>query len=133
MEKNIQLVEKIIQIIKDEPSNATGEYIAGQTIEVVYYYEKIPAGNVTIRYITKVRTTEGNVVEVQLENPMVLEGFVGENFTTSRIEIEGYSADKTEIEPPSEGTFKIDAQELKYYYTKPTSLGVEVQYLKRYN
>ncbi len=114
---------------KDEPTNATGEYVAGQTIEVVYYYEKISAGNVTIRYITKITTSEGNTVEVQLKNPVVLEGYVGETFTSNRIEIEGYSADKSEAEPPSEGTFKEESQELKYYYTKPTSLGVEVQYL----
>ena len=35
----------------------------------------------------------------------------------------------TETDPPAEGTFTKDSQELKYYYTKPTSLGVEVQYL----
>lgn len=114
---------------KEEPTNATGEYIAGQTIEVIYYYERIPAGNVTVRYVTKVSTTEGNVVEVQLENPTVLEGYVGEKFTASRIEISGYYADSTETDPPAEGTFTKDSQELKYYYTKPTSLGVEVQYL----
>ena len=114
---------------KEEPTNATGEYVAGQTIEVIYYYERIPAGNVTVRYVTKVSTSEGNVVEVQLENPTVLEGYVGEKFTTSRIEIPGYYADSTETDPPAEGTFTKESQELKYYYTKPTSLGVEVQYL----
>ena len=114
---------------KDEPANATGYYQAGEIIEILYYYEKIPAGDVIIRYVKKVTNSEGNTVEVQLENPIVLEGYVGEKFTSSRIEIEDYFADPTEQDPPSEGVFTLEAQEFKYYYTKPESGGVEVQYL----
>ena len=119
--------------LKDEPTNAEGTY-TDETQEVIYYYEKILAGEVTIRYVKEITLPDGTNTDVQLETSKVLQGYVGETFETERIEIPTYFQDETKQEPSGTGTFTKDAQEIKYYYRKTRSAGVEVRYIeKEYN
>lgn len=111
---------------KGEPSNANG-YFTEDAQEVVYYYEKIPAGTVTVRYVKKESTENGDVL-VQLASPVILNGYVGDTFTTERITIDGYQIDTEEAEPSGTGTFSAEAQEIIYYYAKPVSGNVIVEY-----
>ena len=62
-----------------EPANASGEFIETEIV-VRYVYEKIPA-EVLVEYVDK----DGNVLETQTVN-----GFVGEDYTTTRKEFDGY-------------------------------------------
>ena len=115
-------------VLRGEPENATG-YFTEDPIEVIYYYERIDAGKVTVRYVREQTLENGSTVEIQLISSIVLTGYVGEEFTTSRIDIDTYSRDETKPEPSGTGVFTAEDQEIKYYYTKPASAGVEVQYL----
>ena len=120
-------------VLKGEPENATGVYTE-EPIEVLYYYEKIVSGEVTVRYVKEQTLPDGTKTDIQLDSSIVLQGYVGEEFTTYRKDIPTYSKDESKPEPSGTGTFTKEAQEIKYYYTKPESAGVEVQYLtKLYN
>ena len=119
----------IISKIRPEPSNTLG-YISEEPIEVNYYYERIEAGDVIIRYVRKY-TPNGaeEPVEIQILSPIVLKGYIGEQYTTSRINIEGYSPDVAENEPTGTGIFTEEEQIVTYYYTKPEEGMVTVKYV----
>ena len=122
------------------PSNATGNMKA-DTIEVIYYYEKIPAG-ITVKYLEKVTNENGEVVGVEIEGVTdeVKEGYVGENYETSRKTI----TDFIPAEPPAvpsgsqnviyvektsnsqNGQFTENSVEIVYWYEKQFYITTDV-------
>ena len=122
------------------PSNATGKMKA-DTIEVIYYYEKIPAG-VTVKHLEKVTNENGEIVGVEIEGVTdeVKEGYVGENYETSRKTI----TDFIPAEPPAvpsgsqnviyvektsnsqNGQFTENSVEIVYWYEKQFYITTDV-------
>ena len=111
------------------------------TIEVIYYYEKIPAG-ITVKYLEKVTNENGEVVGVEIEGVTdeVKEGYVGENYETSRKTI----TDFIPAEPPAvpsgsqnviyvektsnsqNGQFTENSVEIVYWYEKQFYITTDV-------
>lgn len=116
--------------LKEEPQNAKGEF-SDDVQEVIYYYEKILSGEVTIRYVKELELPDGSIVDAQLETSKVIQGYVGEDFETERIDIPTYNKDETKVEPSGKGIFTKEPQEIKYYYKKSKSAGVEVRYIEK--
>lgn len=126
LESNIYIPSKLMP----DTENTTGLF-TDEPIEVNYYYEKIPGGKVTVRYVRKQILSDGGIVEIQLASPVILNGYVGEKFTTTKMDIDGYSIDTSETLPSETGTFTTEEQVITYYYAKPETGTVTIRYVEK--
>lgn len=95
--------------------------------EVVYIYKKIPA-KVIVRYLEKDETEEDDSDNKVLRIEEVIEGYVGDSYTTERQVIENYRA--TEPEPSNkEGEMTQEDIYVTYYYEKIPSGILTVKYV----
>ncbi len=105
----------LVKVIGNENGNMTED-----TIEVIYVYSRM-TGEVIVKYLEK-------ETEKELEVGIKIEGYVGENYETSRKVIEDYKA--ADPEPTNKtGNIKIDQTEVIYYYEKIPSGKVIVKYI----
>ncbi|MBO5477540.1 MAG: MucBP domain-containing protein [Clostridia bacterium] len=84
--------------------------MAVETIEVVYYYQKVEA-QVIVKYVDE-KTGE------DIADKEFLGGYVGDEYTTSSKEIEGYELLENKLPENSEGKFEEETIEVVYYYSK---------------
>ena len=96
-------------------------------IEVTYIYKKIPA-KVIVQYLEKDETPEDNSDNKVLAEEETIEGYSGDEYTTTRKEIENYQA--TDPEPEnSKGTMTREDIYVIYYYERKPSGIVTVKYV----
>ena len=84
--------------------------MAAETIEVVYYYQKVEA-QVIVKHLDE-KTGE------EIADKDFLGGYVGEEYETSSKEIEGYELVEKKIPANKEGQFTEETIEVIYYYSK---------------
>ena len=110
--------------LDEEPTNASGT-ISGKNVVVTYKYKSngdIPVvkGSVTIKYVDE----DGN----KLDNDETITGNVGDKYTTSEKEIEGYVLVKTPTN--AKGTYTEDDITVTYVYKEkgdtPTKKGTVI-------
>ena len=128
---NYETERKVIEYYKKaepEPENANGEMVDG-TIYVTYYYEKIPAGKVVVKYLdidTKEEITykdENNEISTY---GYELEGFLGDDYTTETKEIPYYELVEEKLPQNKEGKYLENDQLVVYYYKKMLfNIGIE--------
>ncbi|MFS7404464.1 MucBP domain-containing protein [Carnobacterium maltaromaticum] len=94
---------------KEVKGNTIGTF-TNQEQEVTYVYTKnlVKASPVTVYYVD----TEGT----KLSSDVLLEGNVGDSYTTEQKELDGYAF--KEIKGNATGTFTNEEQEVTYVYTK---------------
>ena len=132
--------------VEDEDGNITPENSNGKmkadTIEVIYYYEKIPAG-VTVKHLEKITKPNGEVEGIAIEgvDDEFLPGFVGREYETARKDIDNYvSAEPPELDDDvenviyiakdkdsEEGTYTEDSVEIVYWYERQFKITTEVK------
>ena len=81
-----------------------------ETIEVVYYYQKVEA-QVIVKHVDE--STGEEIAEKDF-----LGGYVGDEYETSSKEIEGYELVEKKIPENKEGQFTEETIEVIYYYSK---------------
>ena len=96
-------------------------------IEVTYIYKKIPA-KVIVQYLEKDETPEDNSDNKVLAEEKTIEGYSGDEYTTTRKEIENYQAADPEPEN-SKGTMTREDIYVIYYYERKPSGIVTVKYV----
>ena len=96
-------------------------------IEVTYIYKKIPA-KVIVQYLEKDETPEDNSDNKVLAEEETIEGYSGDEYTTTRKEIENYQAADPEPEN-AEGTMTREDIYVTYYYERKPSGIVTVKYV----
>ena len=110
----------------EEPQDKTGIYTE-QAQEKIYYYAKNT--KVTVKYLEKDATLDNISDNVVVSDEIVIEGYEGKEYTTTKKEVEGYtfieSTDNTTGQMPREESIVI------YYYAKNTQ--VNVKYLEQDN
>ena len=98
-----------------------------EAIEVTYIYKKIPA-KVIVRYLEKDNTQEDDSDNKELYPEEILEGFVGDSYTTNRKTITNYRG--AEPEPSNkEGKMTKEDTYVIYYYEKIPSGTVTAKYV----
>ena len=103
-----------------------------EQIIVIYVYEKIPA-KVIVKHLEKViieveGEEEAKVEEKEILPEEIIEGYVGDNYTTERKVIVNYRA--AEPEPENKiGKMTEEPIEVKYYYEKVPSGIITVKYV----
>ncbi len=102
-----------------DTENTTGEYKEG-TIEVIYYYERIPA-----KVIIKYEDEEGKDI---LEEKVV-EGYINEEYETKAEEIEGYEL--VDVIGQESGVMTEDDIVIIYVYKHIEAGGVRVEYIDK--
>ena len=100
----------------------TSGTITEDTIEVTYYYIRINAGGVVVRYVDE----EGN----SIADPVIISGKVGDPYKTTQKDIENYEFIRIDGQP--EGELTKDKIEVTYIYSKIPAK-VIVQYLEKDN
>lgn len=102
-----------------EPENKKG-ILGKEDIYVIYYYEKIPSGTVTIKYVDKdtkeeILYKDENTGEYKTYQEKK-QGYSGEKYTIEQKQIPYYNL----VEAPTnkEGTFTEEDMEVVYYYQK---------------
>lgn len=122
------------------PSNSEGTMKA-DTIEVIYYYEKIPAGMI-VKHLEKIVNEDGTVEGIAIEGieDEYIDGALGEDYLTTRKTIEDYiPAEAPELdnemenivyvdgtETEKEVTFEENVIEVVYWYEKQFYITTEV-------
>ena len=90
------------------PDNAKGEITKEET-EVIYYYERIPSGTITVKYVD-IETEE------EIADKVEIKGFIGEEYKTEEKEILYYMVvNSTEN---TEGKLTEENNTVIYYYRK---------------
>ena len=119
----------------EEPENANGKMIkdpkTNNTIYVTYYYEKIPSGKITVKYLDKetgeeiTRTikpgepgNEEGKEDLKTTYAEELQGYVGERYETKEKEIPYYKYLEELAPTNKEGLYKEDNDTVIYYYQK---------------
>ena len=98
-----------------------------EAIEVTYIYKRIPA-KVIVKYLEKDNTQEDDSDNKELYSEEILEGFVGDNYTTNRKTITNYRA--AEPEPSNkEGKMTKEDTYVIYYYEKIPSGTITAKYV----
>lgn len=98
-----------------EPTNASGK-MTEKTIEVIYYYERIPSGIVNVKYVdleTEKEITHGENNEVY---GYQISGFVGDKYEAKQLEIPYYTFVKSTDN--KEGILTEVGDTILYYYRK---------------
>lgn len=98
---------------KEVQGNPTGQFSA-QAQTVVYIYTKDEVISVTGTVIVKYEDDKGNT----LSDSLIKSGTVGENYTTEKKDIKGYTF--KEVKGNKAGAFTEDTQFITYIYTKDT-------------
>ena len=100
-----------------EPENAKGK-LARETTYVTYYYEKIPSGKITVKYVD-IDTNE-EIIEKIENKPYGYEisGYVGEKYQTEEKNIPYYEYIKEKEPTNKEGIYQIEDDTIIYYYRK---------------
>ncbi len=116
------------QKAEPEPENASGT-MTKEPIIVIYYYEKIPSGKITVKYIeyeTKQEITYQDENNEKKPYTYEISGYVGEKYETSEKEILYYEYLRN-LEPSNKtGIYKQDDDTVIYYYRKLSfNMGVE--------
>jgi len=110
-----------------ESTNNTSGAMTKEEIEVIYYYA--PNTKVHISYLEKDNTPEDNSDNQVLAPKQTIGGYVGKDYETNQIEIEGYTF--IESTNNTSGTMIEEEIEVIYYYAKNTK--VIVKYLEQDN
>lgn len=121
--QNYKTQRKVItnyQKAEPEPANETG-IMTKDIIEVVYYYQKIPSGKVTVKYVD-VNTKEeisyldenGKTQKYNYE----ISGYVGEKYETKEKEIPYYQYQENLQTMQKEGYYTQNNETIIYYYRK---------------
>ena len=98
----------------EEPENAEGK-MTSNTIEVIYYYERIPSGTVEIKHIDI--DTDKEIIKNGKETyGYQITGYVGDSYETKEEEIPYYELVK--IPENAKGTLTQDNDTVIYYYKK---------------
>lgn len=105
---------ELYTFIKD--SGNTKGIMINEGTDVIYYYAY--NSNITIKYYDEYTKKE-------IEDPQIIEGYEGKEYTLEPKEIEGYKL--IEIDNP-EGTIERDGTEVKYYYAKEITLTIKYIY-----
>ena len=116
------------QKAEPEPTNANGS-MTKESITVTYYYEKIPSGKITVKYVEYETKQEITYLDEEGERkPYTYEmsGYVGEKYETSEKEIAYYEYMK-HLEPSNKtGVYTQDDDTVVYYYRKlPFNMAIE--------
>lgn len=95
------------------PKNAMGKYVKGNQV-VTYYYQavnqpKLENGTVTTHFIDEATGKD-------LHKTVSQSGRVGDDYTTSAINIEGYALDEQKLPKNANGHFAKAVQTVTYYY-----------------
>jgi len=111
-----------------EPTNSRGT-MTKDTIYVIYYYERIPSGTITVKYVDIETKEEIPYIDENGEEKTYreeLRGYVGERYTTHEKDIPGYEYVKELVPANKEGYFTEDNDIVIYYYRKlPFNMAVE--------
>ena len=104
-----------------EPSNKEGKMTKEDTY-VIYYYEKIPSGTVTAKYVDietkeEILYKEEETGEYKTYREQ-MKGYVGENYQTEAKEIPYYNLVENLIPTNKEGKYTQEDIEVTYYYRK---------------
>ena len=104
-----------------EPSNKEGK-MTKDDIYVIYYYEKIPSGTVTVKYVDietkeEILYKEEETGEYKTYREQ-MKGYVGENYQTEAKQIPYYNLVETLIPTNKEGKYTQEDIEVTYYYRK---------------
>ncbi len=118
----------------NEPENSSGKMERNNennTIYVTYYYEKIPSGKITVKYLDKetgeeiTRTikpgepgNEEGKEDLKTTYVEELQGYVGERYETKEKEIPYYKYLEELAPTNKEGLYKEDNDTVIYYYQK---------------
>ena len=109
--------------VEGEPE---GEMTEGP-IHVTYVYKRVP-GRVIVRYLEKDETPEDDSDNRVLYPEEIIEGYLGNRYTTNRRDIENYRAAEPEPEN-KEGLMTREDIYVTYYYEKIPSGKLIVQYV----
>ncbi len=117
-----------------EPENASGKMERNEqnnTIYVTYYYERIPSGKITVKYVDKetneeiVQTiepgqpgNEGGTENINKPYTEELQGYVGDKYTTKEKEIPYYEYLEELAPSNKEGIYEENDGTVIYYYRK---------------
>ena len=98
-----------------------------ETINVTYIYKKIPA-KVIVQYLEKDDTPDDNSDNIILANEQVIEGFSGDSYTTTRVNVDNYMAYG---EDPANATGVMTREDIYvvYYYERKPSGIITVKYV----
>ncbi len=110
-----------------ESTKNTSGTMKRDEIEVIYYYA--PNTKVHIRHLEKDDTPENNTDNKVLASAQVINGYVGQEYETKAVDIDGYTL--IENTNNTKGTMTKDEIEVIYYYAKNTK--VIVKYLEQDN
>ena len=103
-----------------EPTNAEGT-MTEEEIIVTYYYEKIPSGKITVRYVDK-DTKEDITYEDETGEEKTygyeIKGYVGEEYKTEEKEIPYYKLVENMLPINREGILSQNDETVTYYYEK---------------
>ena len=104
-----------------EPNNAEGK-MTKEDIYVIYYYEKIPSGTVTVKYVD-IETKEEILYKEEETGEYKTykeqkKGYVGENYETEVKEIPYYNLVESLIPTNKKGKYTEEDIEVTYYYQK---------------
>ena len=103
-----------------EPTNAEGT-MTEEEIIVTYYYEKIPSGKITVRYVDK-DTKEDITYEDETGEEKTygyeIKGYVGEKYKTEEKEIPYYKIVENMLPINREGILSQNDETVIYYYEK---------------
>ena len=98
-----------------------------EAINVTYIYKKIPA-KVIVQYLEKDDTPDDNSDNIILANEQVIEGFSGDSYTTTRVNVDNYMAYG---EDPANATGVMTREDIYvvYYYERKPSGIITVKYV----
>ncbi len=121
--QNYKTQRKVIQNYQKaepEPENVTGT-MTKETIEIIYYYEKIPSGKVTVKYVD-IDTNE-EIIYIDEEGKIQkygyeISGYVGEKYQTEEKQIPYYKYQEELQTTPKEGYYTQNDETIIYYYKK---------------
>ncbi|MCI8384201.1 MAG: DUF11 domain-containing protein [Clostridia bacterium] len=133
--KTQRKVVKDYQKVEPEPENATGT-MKKEIIEVIYYYEKIPSGKVTVKYVDM--ETGEEIVSID-ENGKSQKysyessGFVGEKYKTEEKDIPYYVYQNNVEESQKEAYYTQNDETIIYYYKKlKFNIGIQKEIKEAY-
>ncbi|MFQ9629911.1 MAG: MucBP domain-containing protein [Enterococcus avium] len=111
------------------PTNAKGKF-DDQAKEVIYYYKKKAAADVTVKYL--------NEKDEEVQASKTIKGKVGDDYDATTAEykfdtIGNYELDTSKLPTNAKGKFDDQAKEVIYYYKKKAAADVTVQYLNEAN
>ena len=108
------------QKAEPEPTNKEGT-MTEETIEVTYYYERIPSGKITVKYVdkeTKEEITYEDETGEEKTYGYEIKGYVGEEYKTEEKEIPYYKIVENMLPVNREGILSQNDETVTYYYEK---------------